>query len=85
MTFTLLYWGGPKPDSRLFHSASLFAPHPLGKIRGITGGRFAGQFLKKRVEIRKILQGYCRSSTNRLSQAQGRLSSSALLLMTHSL
>lgn len=27
MTFTLLYWGGPKPDSRLFHSASLFAPH----------------------------------------------------------
>ena len=27
MTFTLLYWGGPKLDFRLFHSASLFAPH----------------------------------------------------------
>jgi hypothetical protein len=85
MTFTLLYWGGPKPDSRLFHSASLFAPHPLSKIRGIAGGRFAGQFPKKRGEIRKILQGYCPSNTNRLSQAQGRLSSSALLSMTHSL
>jgi hypothetical protein len=55
MTFTLLYWGGPKPDSRLFHSASLFAPHPLRKIRGIAGGRFAGQFLKHRGEIRKLL------------------------------
>ena len=33
MTFTLLYWGGPKPDSRLFHSASLFAPHSAHGMR----------------------------------------------------
>ena len=46
MIFTLLYWGGPKLDFRLFHSAS-FLRRTLRKVRGMAGELFVGQFLIK--------------------------------------
>ena len=81
MTFTLLYWGGPKPGSRLFHSARLFAPHSAQGARHSWRAFCGSIFYKDWVRFAKLYRNFAiERLTVRISRIW-RLSSSVLLLM----